>query len=243
GVELDAGYVAVTLERMSQLGAKPELSQGGGPARWCWEDEVGRVKRQPDGRFRGNRSAIKTSNKILISHWVEREVLRLKRMGMSFETIADCLSRAGRGEFVPTVSLPEDVSFPPGYSISKMGACKAYRRRMEREPSLQAQEHRRLDTERLEELYLIQQPGIKQGERKAIDAALRILALKSKVVGYETTGKVELVGSNSAPLPITLVREVIARVEQEEDEEDENQKSNGKKNDQNEDQSNGENNN
>ena len=176
------------------------------------------MKRQPDGRFRGNRSAIQTSNKILIGRWVEREVIRLKRMGMSFETIADCLSRAGRGEFVPTVSIPEDVSFPPDYSISKMGVCKAYRRRMEREPSLQAHEHRPLDTERLEEIYLTVQPGIRRGEPRAIEVALRTLALKSKVVGYETPSKVELLTANSAPLPITLVREVIQRVEQEDEE-------------------------
>jgi len=112
------------------------------------------MKRQPDGRFRGNRSSIDVTNKILISRWVEREVIRLKRMGVaSFATIADLLSRAGRGECVPTVSLPEGVSFPPHYTISKMGVFKAYRRRMEREPSFEAQEHRRLDTDRCEEMF------------------------------------------------------------------------------------------
>jgi hypothetical protein len=72
------------------------------------------MKRHPDGRFRGNRSSIQITTKLLISRWVEREVIRLKRMGVaSFETIAELLTRAGRGEYVPTVSLPEGVTFPP----------------------------------------------------------------------------------------------------------------------------------
>jgi hypothetical protein len=101
------------------------------------------MKRQPDGRFRGNRAKIELTDKVLISRWVEREVIRLKRMGVvSFETIADLLTQAGRGKLVPTVSLPPDVTFPPGYSISKMGCCKAYRRRLEREPSFEVRASR-----------------------------------------------------------------------------------------------------
>jgi hypothetical protein len=175
------------------------------------------MKRQPDGRFRANRSAIQVSNKILISRWVEREVIRLKRMGMTFETIADLLSRAGRGELVPTVSLPEDVSFPPDYTITKMGVCKAYRRRMEREPSLEAREHRLLDIARLEELLLSLQPGIKRGDYKAIEVAVRVLMQKGKIVGYETPSKIELLGNSGAPLPIALLREAIEMAEQEQD--------------------------
>jgi len=54
------------------------------------------MKRHPDGRFRGNRSPAQVTDRILISRWVEREVIRLKRMGIaSFETIADLLTRAG----------------------------------------------------------------------------------------------------------------------------------------------------
>src|SRR5215469_16443161 len=135
------------------------------------------MKRQPDGRFRGNRAKIQVNDKVLIGRWVETQVIRLKRMGVaSFETIADLLTRAGRGEFVPTVSLPEGVTFPADYSITKMGACKAYQRRMEREPSFEAREHRRLDTDRCEEMFLSLQPGIKKGDPRAIEAGVRVLA-------------------------------------------------------------------
>jgi hypothetical protein len=85
------------------------------------------MKRHPDGRFRGNRAKIQVTDKALISRWVDAQVIRLKRMGVStFETIADLLTRAGRGELVPTVSVPPEVTFPPDYSISKMGCWKAY---------------------------------------------------------------------------------------------------------------------
>jgi hypothetical protein len=172
------------------------------------------VKRQPDGRFRGKRSSIEVTNRILISRWVEREVIRLKRMGVAtFETIADLLTRAGRGEYVPTVTLPEGVTFSADYQISKMGCCKAYRRRLEREPSLEAKEHRKLDTERCEEMFLSLQPGIKKGDPKAIQAGVSVLTLKAKVIGYEAPTKLELLGNSAAPIPIALVREIIDRSE------------------------------
>src|SRR5580704_11554884 len=144
------------------------------------------MKRHPDGRFRGKRSPLDVTEKILIARWVEKEVIRLKRMGIgSFETIAELLTKAGRGELVPTVSLPEGVNFPSGYKISKVACAKAYKRRMEREPSFEAQEHRRLDTDRCEEMFFSLQPGIKKGDPKAIEAGVRVLTLKAKVVGYE----------------------------------------------------------
>src|ERR1700730_11849704 len=150
------------------------------------------MKRQPDGRFRGTRAPIEVTDRIEIARWVERETLRLQKMGVSsFDTIADLLTRCGRGQYVPTVVPPEGVPFPPDYSITRMGAWKAYGRRMEKEPSLEAQEHRKMDTERLEDLYLSLQPGIKKADPKAIEAGVRVLTLKAKVLGYTAPQKVE----------------------------------------------------
>jgi hypothetical protein len=90
-----------------------------------------------------------------------------------------------------------------------MGCWKVYRLRMEKEPSLEAREHRhrKLGTERLEDLYLSLQPGINKGDAKAIEAGVRVLALKAKVLGYAAPEKVELTGSAGAPIPLALVRE------------------------------------
>jgi hypothetical protein len=114
---------------------------------------------------------------------------------------------------------PESVTFPPDYRISRMGCWKAYRRRMEKEPSLEAREHRKMDTERLEDLYLSLQPGIKKGDAKAIEAGVRVLTLKAKVLGYASPQKLELTGTAGAPIPVALVQEMIERVDHEEEEE------------------------
>jgi len=172
------------------------------------------MKRHPDGRFRGNRSPIENTGKLEISRWVERETIRLKKMGVaSFETIADLLTRCGRGQLVPTVVPPEGVTFRANYSISRMGCWKAYRRRMEKEPGLEAREHRKMDTERLEDLFLSLQPGIKKGDAKAIEAGVRVLTLKARVLGYESPQKLELTGAAGAPIPVALVQALIERAD------------------------------
>jgi hypothetical protein len=173
------------------------------------------MKRNPDGTFRGNRSPSRITDRIVISRWVETEVIRLKRMGIvSFETIADLLTRAGRGESVP-VTMPQGVRFPPNYRISKMGCSKAYRRRMEKEPNLAAAEHRRLDTERCEELFLALQPGIRKGDPRSIDAAVRVLGHKAEINGLRTPARVEMTGKDGGPMTIETFRQMCEEVENE----------------------------
>jgi len=173
------------------------------------------MKRNPDGTFRGNRSASRITDRIVISRWVETEVIRLKRMGIvSFETIADLLTRAGRGESVP-VTMPPGVTFPLHYRISKMGCSKAYRRRMEREPNLAAAEHRRLDTERCEDLFLALQPGIRKGDPRSIDAAVRVLGHKAEINGLRAPARVEMTGKDGGPMTIETFRQMCEEVENE----------------------------
>jgi hypothetical protein len=131
----------------------------------------------------------------------------------SFETIADLLSRAGRGEQVPTVTLPEGVTFPPHYRTSKMGCCKAYRRRMEKEPNLEAAEHRRLDTERCEELFLSLQAGIRKGDPRTIEAAVKVLAHKSEINGLKAPARVEMTGKGGGPMTVESFRRLCEEVE------------------------------
>jgi hypothetical protein len=171
------------------------------------------MKRNPDGTFRGNRSPSRITDRILISRWVETEVIRLKRMGIvSFETIAELLTRAGRGESVP-VTLPHGAVFPSNYRISKMGCSKAYRRRMEKEPNLAAAEHRRLDTERCEELYLALQAGIRKGDPRSVEAAVRVLGHKAELNGLKTPARVEMTGKDGGPMTIETFRELCEEVE------------------------------
>lgn len=180
------------------------------------------MKRHPDGRFRGNRSPTQVTNRVLISRWVERETIRLKRMGIaSFETIADLLSRAGQGELVPTVTLPEGVTFPAGYRISRMGCCKAYRRRMEREPNLEAAEHRRLDTERLEEMYFALQGGIRKGDPRCIEVGVKVLSHKAEINGLKGPSRLELTGRGGGPMTVETFRGMCEEAESRKDENEE----------------------
>jgi hypothetical protein len=53
------------------------------------------MKRQPDGTWRNTRSPMVASPEIVRGRWVEAEVLRLKTMGLSFEEMAEQITRVG----------------------------------------------------------------------------------------------------------------------------------------------------
>jgi hypothetical protein len=174
------------------------------------------MKRHPDGRFRGNRAPMQLSNRKSISEWVKSQTVRLKRMGVgSFDTIAELLTKAGRGDHVPTVVLPENVTFPPNYRISKMACCKAYRSRMEHEPNLEAEEHRRLDTERCEEMFFAMQANVRKGDTKSVEAAVRVLGHKAELLGLKRPTRVEMTGKDEGPMSVAMFRQLCEEAENE----------------------------
>ena len=102
------------------------------------------MKRQADGRWRSPGQPMIVSQPVLRARWVEAETLRLKQMGVSFEAIAEQITRVGRGQAAPLIALPEGVTFPPGYRMTKQGCHKALRKALAREPSLEVEELRKL---------------------------------------------------------------------------------------------------
>jgi hypothetical protein len=66
------------------------------------------------------------SEAVLRARWIEAETLRLKQMGLSFEAIAEQITRVGCGQAQPLVALPEGVTFPAGYRITKQGCHKHF---------------------------------------------------------------------------------------------------------------------
>ena len=121
------------------------------------------MKRQPDGTFRNARQASALSPVVLRARWVEAEVGSLKRMGLAFDAIAEQVSRVGKHLAQPITPLPPGVTFPPDYTISKQACHKSFRRLIAREPALAADEFRKLDSARCEEMFLNLQPGIRKG--------------------------------------------------------------------------------
>jgi hypothetical protein len=142
--------------------------------------------RNPDGRFRNHNQPAVLADHVLRARWLEGEVLRLRRIGFSFEAIAEQITEVGRGQRVPLTPLPQDLGFPPDYSITPMGCHRALSRALKRTPRLEADESRRLDTDRCEDMYLSLSPAIRRGDPQAVRAAVQVLALKATINGYKS---------------------------------------------------------
>jgi hypothetical protein len=143
--------------------------------------------RGPDGRFRNHNQPVVLAQHTVRSRWIESEVLKLKRLGFTYEKIAEQITAIGQGQAAPLAPLPDDVSFPPDYKITPMGCHKALTRALRRAPRLETDELRRIDTDRCEDMYLYLSPAIKQGDPQAVRAAVQALALKATINGYKSS--------------------------------------------------------
>jgi hypothetical protein len=141
--------------------------------------------RNPDGRFRNHNQPAVLTDHMLRARWLEGEVLRLKRLGFSFEAIAQQITEVGRWQKAPLTPLPEGLSFPSDYSITPMGCHRALGRALKRAPHQEADELRRIDTDRCEDMYLCLSPAIRRGDPQAVRAAVQVLALKAAINGYK----------------------------------------------------------
>jgi hypothetical protein len=142
--------------------------------------------RNSDGRFRNHNKPVVLSADMLRAQWVEAEAMRLKRNGFSYEAIAEQITQVGRGQKAPVTPLLEGVNFSPDYRITAMGCHKATRRALRRAPTQKANEMRRFDTDRCEDMYLFLTPGIRQGDPQSVRAAVNVLAHKAAINGYKS---------------------------------------------------------
>jgi hypothetical protein len=101
------------------------------------------------------------------ARWVEAEVVHLKRMGLSFDAIAEQITRVGRGQTQPITPLPDGLSFPSDYQISRQACHKACRKAIAREPALEVEELRKIDHGRSEDMFMNLQPAIRKGSARA----------------------------------------------------------------------------
>ncbi len=118
------------------------------------------------------------------ARWVEAETIHLKRMGLSFDKIADRITRIGRGQAQAMVAMPEPITFPPDYEITRQACHKAYRKASAREPALELEELRKLDNDRSEEMFMNLQPAIRKGHARAIDTGIKLLDHSARINGY-----------------------------------------------------------
>jgi hypothetical protein len=149
------------------------------------------------------------------ARWVEAEAVHLKRMGLSFDAIAEQITRVGRGQAQPITPIPNGLSFPPNYQISRQACHKAFRKAIAREPLLAVEEFRKLDIARSEEMFLNLQPGIRKGNLRAVEVGIRLLDHAAKISGYAAPQRHELTGKDGKPLSLLQLLEAIGPLEDE----------------------------
>ena len=172
--------------------------------------------RNDDGTFRGKQPK-RATNRYLLARFVESEVVRLKNLGMDFPRIAEQVTLIGRGRTKSITELPPDLRFPLDYRISTQGCHKAYSKALRRECALAVEEHRQMDTARCEEMILSLQPGLRRGDPKTVEAAIKVLGHKSKLLGLEAPKRMEMTGKDNGPLTIDLFRQLCDEAEKEDD--------------------------
>jgi hypothetical protein len=174
------------------------------------------MKRQPDGTFRSARQPVVVSQAVFRGRWVQAEAIRLKIMGFTFDEISEQISRVGRGQAQAIVTIPEGVTFPPDYSISRQACHKAFTKAIAKLPTLNVEELRKVDNARSEEMFLNLQPGIRKGNPRAIEIGIRVLDHAAKINGYTAPQKHELTGKDGKPLTLVQLLNTIGDIPDEE---------------------------
>lgn len=175
------------------------------------------MKRQPNGRWRGTRQAVVASETVLRARWIEAETIHLKRIGLTFDAIADQIIRIGRGQAQPIVAIPDGISFPSDFQISRQACHKAFRKAIAREPSLAAEEFRKLDSARCEDMFMNLQPGIRKGNPRSIEAGIKVLRHSAQINGYAAPQRHELTGKDGAPLTLVQLLEAVGPISDEDE--------------------------
>ncbi|MGH7780589.1 MAG: hypothetical protein ACREQR_12260 [Candidatus Binataceae bacterium] len=176
------------------------------------------MRRHPDGTWRGTHRPTVVSAAVLRARWIEAETLHLKRIGLTFDAIADQIARVGKHQAQAIVAIPDGVTFLPDFQISRQAIHKAFRRAIARDPSIAADEFRKLDTSRCEEMFMNLQPGIRKGNPRSVEAGVKVLRHAAQINGYAAPQRHELTGKDGAPLTLVQLLEAIGPIEEEDNE-------------------------
>jgi hypothetical protein len=176
------------------------------------------MKRDADGTWRNARQPLVVSDAGRRARWIEAEVIHLKRMGLSFDAIAEQIGRVGHREAPAMVPIPEGVTFPSEFRISRQAAHKAFKRAIAREPTFEVEEFRKLDTARSEEMFMNLQPGIRKGNPRAIETGIKVLDHQAKINGYAAPQRHELTGKDGKPLTLVQLLEAVGPITDEDEE-------------------------
>ena len=172
--------------------------------------------RNSDGTIRRTNAPRLLTDRSIIARWVEAETLHLKRLGMSFQMIADHIVGVGHGQQQAMVPIPEHAPFAEDYSVSAQAVHRAFQRGIARLPNTEAGAYRKLDTERCEDMFLSLQPGIRKGDPRSVEVGVKVLVHIAEINGYKAPAKVEMTGKQGGPLTIETFRRLCEEAEGEE---------------------------
>ena len=153
----------------------------------------------------------------LRARWVETEAVHLKRMGLSFDAIAEQITRVGRGQAQPITPTPDGLGFPPDYQISRQACHKACRKAIAREPALEVEELRKIDHARSEEMFMNLQPAIRKGSALAIETGIKVLDHAAKINGYAAPQRHELTGKDGRPITLVQLLDAVGPITDEDE--------------------------
>jgi hypothetical protein len=137
-------------------------------------------------------------------------------MGLSFEEMAEQITRVGRGRSVALVAIPPGVTFPDDYTITRQACHKAFRKALARQPALELEELRKLDNARSEEMFFNLQPGIRKGNVRAIEVGIKVLDHSAKINGHAAPQRHELTGKDGKPLTLVQLLDAVGEIGDEE---------------------------
>jgi hypothetical protein len=159
--------------------------------------------------------ALVVSEAILRARWIEAVTIHLKKMGLSFDAIAEQITRFARGQGQSIVAIPEGVEFGPDYTISRQACHKAFKKAIAREPSLAIDELRTLDNSRSEDMFLNLQPSIRKGNPRAVEVGIKLLDHSARINGYGAAQRHELTGKDGKPLTLLQLLDAIGPISNE----------------------------
>jgi hypothetical protein len=136
-------------------------------------------------------------------------------MGLSFDEISKQITLVGRGQAHPIVAIPEGLTFPTDYMISRQACHKAFRKAIGRESSIEVEEFRKLDTARCEEMLMNLQPGIRKGNVRSVEAGIKVLGHTARINGYAAAQKHELTGKDGKPFTLVQLLNAIGPIDDE----------------------------
>jgi hypothetical protein len=142
--------------------------------------------------------------------------LRQLNFGLTYRAIAKVITEVARGERTPEsvgMELPAHVKFPGDYTLTHKRVLELVQRGLDRFPMLEAASWRKAEIARLEEMWARLQPGMRKGDVRSIEAGIRVMERKARLLGLDMPTKVAMTDAEGQGIPLETIRRVMERVD------------------------------